>query len=65
LGRPDEDGHLVERHAPLRFVEHAAHDLDRLPAFPRRLEQPHVARAFAPLRTRAPKDVTPEMCEIG
>ncbi len=64
LRGPDEDGHLVERHAALRFVEHAAHDLDRLPAFTGRREQPHVARTFASRRPRAPKDVTPEMCEI-
>ena len=41
LGRPDDDRHLVERHAAGRFVEDPARHLDRLARFARRREEPH------------------------
>ena len=33
LRRPQKHGHLIERHAAPRFVEHAPDDLDRFAPF--------------------------------
>ena len=46
LRRAQKHGHLVERHAALRFVEHAPDDLHRLASFARRGEQHDVAGAL-------------------
>jgi len=64
LRRPDEDRHLVERHATLRLVEHSARDLDRFAALAGRGKQPHVARRTTSRRPLASKDVTPKMGEV-
>ncbi len=62
--RPQEHGHLIERHTASRFVEHAADDLDRLAAFARRREQADVARLLALRRPLDGEDMTPQVRKI-
>ncbi len=62
LGRPQEDGHLIERHAALCLLEHATDDFDRFAAFPRRREQSHVS---GPLAFRRPLEREHMTSQVG
>ena len=65
LRRPQEDGHLVERHAARGFVERAPDDLHGFASLARRREQADVARARPRRRAIGREDEAAQVRQIG
>ncbi len=65
LRAAEEDGHLVEPHAALGFVEHSTDDLNGFTSFTRRRKHADVAGPLSQARLLCAEHETPQVRQIA